>query len=319
MNTIHVVSCVDKKYLQHLGVLITSLLENKICVNNVIYHILHDDLNDADKKSFTAIEKKYNTVIIFHDIAHLSQRHEHIVKYGHVSRAGLYRLSIPEIFPSDIKKILYLDCDIIINGDILDLWNINLNNYVIAAVEDAVPFNRHQALMMPEESLYFNSGVLLINLEKWEHLNMTGKILKFMTDFPERRKYNDQDGLNALLYNSWLRLSPKYNQQSALHYLPCKRLVYAKEEYIEALKCPVIIHYTGVIKNTKPWNYIDIHPLKKYYYKYLKLTTWHMYTAHPKNIKDIITKIYLWLFRYKMKTGIVFGNILKPLINNNKP
>jgi lipopolysaccharide biosynthesis glycosyltransferase len=309
---------VDKKYFQHLGVLIVSLFENKTCTNNVIYHILHDELHDADKKMFNDIEKKYNAIVIFHDITHLYDKYEHIVRYGHVSRAGLYRLSIPEILSQDIIKVLYLDCDIIINGDIFDLWSTNIDNYVVAAVEDAIPFNRSQALMMPGKSLYFNSGVLLINLRKWIHLNITDKILKFMIDFPERRTYNDQDGLNAVLYNDWLRLLPKYNQQSALHYLPYKRLVYSEKEYTEALKYPVIVHYTGVIKNTKPWHYIDIHPLKKLYYKYLKLTPWHTYVVNPKNLKDIFTKIYLYLFRYKMKRGIVFGNIIKTSINKNR-
>jgi lipopolysaccharide biosynthesis glycosyltransferase len=309
---------VDKQYLQHLGVLIASLFENKTCSGNVIYHILHDELTEPDKALFVSIEKKYHTTIVFHDVAHLSQQYEHVVRYGHVSRAGLYRLSIPDIFASELKKILYLDCDIIINGDISDLWKTDISNYVIAATEDAIPFHRHQALMMPEKSLYFNSGVLLINIEKWIQLDITDKILKFMIDFPERRMYNDQDGLNALLYNDWLRLPPKYNQQSALHYLPCKRLVYSKKEYTEALKRPVIIHYTGVIKNTKPWHYIDIHPLKKQYYKYARFTPWNRYVAHPRNMRDILTKIYLWLFRYKMKTGIVFGNIFRPLVDKNK-
>ena len=275
MNSIHVISCVDKNYLQHLGALTVSLFENKTCSNNIIYHIVHDELSESDKALFAGIEKKYHATVVFHDIAHLYHKYEHIVANERYPYAALHRLLISEIFPPEIKKVLYLDCDIIINGDISGLWNIDINNYVTAAVEDAVPFSRHPVLMMPEKSLYFNSGVLLINLEKWTHLGITDKTLKFMMDFPESCPYPDQDALNAILYNDWLRLPPKYNQQSALHYLPGKRLVYSKTEYAEALKCPVIIHYTGVIKNTKPWHYIDVHPLKKYYYKYLTITPPH--------------------------------------------
>jgi lipopolysaccharide biosynthesis glycosyltransferase len=272
----------------------------------MIYHILHDDLDYADKKAFFTIEKKYNTTIKFHDVSNLFQKYEHIVIYGHVSHAGLYRLSISDALPFKIEKILYLDCDIIINEDILNLWNTNISNYVIAAVEDAIPFNRHKALMLPEKSVYFNSGVLLMNLKRWRLFNTTEKVLKFMSDFPERRIYNDQDGLNAILHNSWRRLPPKYNQQSALFYLPYNRRVYSKEEYVEACKRPVIIHYTGVIKNTKPWDYIDNHPFKKYYYKYIKLTIWDKYKPKPVSIKDIFLKYYLYFFRFKMKSGIVF-------------
>jgi lipopolysaccharide biosynthesis glycosyltransferase len=315
METMHVASCVDKKYLQHLGVLLTSLLENKACPGSIAYHVVHDDLDDADKKSFAEIEKKYHAAVIFHDASALAEQYTQVVRYGHVSRAGLYRLSIPEILPPEVKKVLYLDCDIVINGDIFDLWSTNVDGYVAAAVEDAVPFSRHRSLMMPEKSLYFNSGVLLINMEEWRSFGATAKVFKFMVDFPERRVYNDQDGLNAILHSRWLRLPPKYNQQSALHYLPRKRLVYAKEEHAEALSTPAIIHYTGVVGNTKPWRYVDVHPLKKSYYKYLRLSAWHTYVARPKSIADVLTKAYLWLLRHKMRTGIVFGNILKPFIS----
>jgi lipopolysaccharide biosynthesis glycosyltransferase len=281
---------VDKKYLQPLEVLIVSLFENKTCLNNVVYHIVHDELSDSDKEPFANIEKKYHATVVFHNIAHLYHKYEHIVANERYPYAALHRLLISEIFPPEFKKVLYLDCDIIINGDISGLWNIDINNYVVAAVEDAVPFSRHPVLMMPEKRLYFNSGVLLINLEKWTHLGITDKTLKFMMNFPESCPYSDQDALNAILYNDWLRLPPKYNQQSALHYLPGKRLVYSKTEYAEALKCPVIIHYTGVIKNTKPWHYIDVHPLKKYYYKYLTITPPHgtrMYLTH-KTLKTFL-------------------------------
>jgi lipopolysaccharide biosynthesis glycosyltransferase len=310
-DTIHVVSCVDKKYLQHLGVLITSLFENKTCSNDIVYHILHDELDENDKRNFVEIEKKYHTMIVFHDASSLSGKYDNIIRYGHVSRAGLYRISIPDILPAEIRKVLYLDCDIIVNRDIFELWSVDVNHYTIAAVGSALLFDRQQALMLPANASYFNSGVLLINIDRWRATNITEKVLNFMIKYPERRVYNDQDGLNAILYDSWLRLPPKYNQESILFYAPQRRITHAKNEYMEAYKNPVIIHYTGVIKNTKPWHYIDNHPLKKHYYKYLRLTAWCKFKPKPTGIIEIILKYYLWLFRYKMKTGIVFGNIFK--------
>ena len=309
-DTIHIVSCVDRNYLQHLGVLITSLFENKTSLNNVTYHIIHNDLNEDDMVNLVQIENKYHANIVFHNVGSMLCKYEGVVRYGHVSQAGLYRLSIPQILPQ-LEKVLYFDSDIIINGDITDLWSIDISRYIVAAVEDAVPFTRHKALMMPINAKYFNSGVLYLNLHAWRSDNVTDKVLQFMIDYPERRVYNDQDGLNAVLYNKWLPLAPKYNQQSVLHYLPCKRLVYSKTECAEALKHPVIIHYTGVIKNSKPWHYIDIHPLKKEYYKYLKLTPWKLYKTKAKNIHEIIKKFCLYLLRLKMRTGIVFGNVFK--------
>jgi lipopolysaccharide biosynthesis glycosyltransferase len=59
------VSCVDKNYLQHLGVLIVSLFKNKTCSNSIIYHVIHDDLSETDKKTFIDIEKNIIQLLFF--------------------------------------------------------------------------------------------------------------------------------------------------------------------------------------------------------------------------------------------------------------
>jgi lipopolysaccharide biosynthesis glycosyltransferase len=309
-DTIHIVSCTDKNYLQHLGVLITSLFENKTCENNLVYHIFHTDLEEADQQLLKESVRKYKTILEFHNVGTFHS-YDSIIRYGHVSKSALYRLSIGDILPVTIEKVLYLDCDIIVNGDLLELWNTRLENHQVAAVEDAPIFTRHEQLLMPKESRYFNSGVLLINLVKWRSNNTSLKVIDFLIKYPERRLYNDQDGLNSVLHSDWLRLPPVFNQQTALFYLPQKRLVYTRDEYLLARKHPVIIHYTGVVINTKPWHYIDSHPFKYLYYRYLRLTPWSGFQATSRGIKDVIRKYYLIAVRIKMKSGIVFSNIFK--------
>jgi lipopolysaccharide biosynthesis glycosyltransferase len=307
-DTIHIVSCTDKKYLQHLGVLITSLFENKTCTFSIVYHIIHTDLNTIEQELLIKSLSKYKVELTFHNVDSFNV-YDSIIRYGHVSKAALYRLSIAELLPT-IDKVLYLDCDIIINADIFDLWNVNIDSYQIAAVEDAPIFKRHEQLFIPSDGHYFNSGVLLINLKKWRENSTTKKIIDFLVQYPERRLYNDQDGLNAILHNDWLRLPPIYNQQTALFFIPLKRLVYSKTEFNQAKQKPVIIHYTGVLINSKPWDYIDSHPFKHQYYKYLKLTPWLNYQPSRNIFFDFFRKYLYILLRYKMKSGIVFSKIL---------
>ncbi len=309
-NTIHLLSCTDKNYLQQLCVLITSLFENKTCTNNFVYHVFHDDLKLTDIEELLKIAQKYNSEVELHDM-NTFHLYDSIIRYGHVSKAALYRLSVADILPIDVKKVLYLDCDMVINGDIFNLWNTNIDNYQVAAVEDAPLFTRHAKLFMPPDSRYFNSGVLLINLEKWRTNNTALKIIEFLVKFPERRTYNDQDGLNAVLHSEWLRLPPVYNQQTVLFFLPAKRLVYSKSENKIARKFPIIVHYTGVNINTKPWQYIDSHPFKRLYFKYLKLTKWSEFKPKCKGISDIFKKYYYIALRFKMKSGFVFSKLFK--------
>ena len=56
------------------------------------------------------------------------------------------------------------------------------------------------------------------------------------------------------------------------------------QEYLESNKNPSIIHYTG---SSKPWQYLNKHPLKNEYYKYLKRTCWKKYIPKDKNIKNV--------------------------------
>lgn len=309
-DAIHIYSCTDNKYIQHLGVLVTSIFENKKCQNNIIYHIFHSNIDDSLQKELKMVFNNYNAEVEFYDLSAVNQ-YTSVVRYGHVTKAALYRLSVGEVLPKNIDKVLYLDCDIVINDDLLSLWSTNIEEYQVAAVEDAPFFKRHEELFMPSSTRYFNSGVLLINLKKWRESNISQKILDFLVKFPERRLYNDQDGLNAILHSQWKRLPPIFNQQGALFYFSHKRLVYTKYEYLEARKHPIVIHYTGVLINTKPWHYIDTHPYKWLYYKYLKLTPWKGYRDSPQNLKDCFRKLYYFLMRLKMRSGIVLSTLLK--------
>ena len=307
-DIIHIFSCIDRNYLQHLGVLLVSIFENKSCGNHIVYHVLHTDLGFDDQKALIGIVSGYNERIMFHDMSEFHD-YDNVKRFGQVSKAALFRLSIADILPNSIEKVLYLDSDMVINNDLYELWNTELDNYQVAAVEDAPIFDRYDKLLMPKRAHYFNSGVLLINLKAWRQEGTSAKIVEFLIKYPERRAFNDQDGLNAVLHSKWLRLPPIYNQQTAIFYLPLKRLTYTESEYRNALKNPVIIHYSGVISNLKPWEYSDIHPNKKLYYKYLKLTQWSDFRPKCKNISEILKKLYYRILRMKMKSGIVLLNL----------
>ena len=85
---------------------------------------------------------------------------------AHYSIDTYTRLWIADLFPEDVDKVLYLDSDIIVAGDIGALWRTEMGDAVLGAV--TIPGStRCAAFDIPESYGYFNSGVLLVNLARW--------------------------------------------------------------------------------------------------------------------------------------------------------
>ena len=106
--------------------------------------------------------------------------------------------------------------------------------------------------------------------------------------------YWDQDVLNMYFVNRWREMDRKYN---ALH------LIWKRKE------TPVIVHYAG---SSKPWNYLDRHPYKSYYFKYLELTPYRDKKYTDFNIKKAPYKYYRDLRHFlNYFRQLILGNIEK--------
>ena len=166
-------------------------------------------------------------------------------KAVHDKRVGVsayYRLKLPS--KTNVDKIIYLDSDVVVLKDISELWNYDISDYLIGAVED-----KYSGLMschanLNDDDTYFNSGVMLINLKKFRDLNMEEKIFNKLLE--NNNNYSDQDVLNDLCRNNILSLPLKYNlmlTRDDPNAFP-KR----KDEYNNTLSAPFILHYA-----IKPW------------------------------------------------------------------
>jgi lipopolysaccharide biosynthesis glycosyltransferase len=180
-----------------------------------------------------------------------------------------------------------LDCDVIVEENLYDLWNMDVSGYHLAAVSDTTHLDRLHLLIDKPGLPYFNSGVMVLNLRKWRDDHTANTILKFINANHEKLLYWDQDALNAILYNKWLPIDVKWNVQTHM-FSPNVKIKFTDDISLRhALAKPYIIHYTG---RGKPWYYIAVHPLRKNYFKYLELTHWRGLRPKimSKNILDSI-------------------------------
>lgn len=268
---ITVVSSCNDAFAEHVSALFVSILENaeqpKV---NYDFYVIDDEITIANKRLMRETIKGYDASLHFMTID--KKYFADAVESDRIPETAYYRIAIPELFrDKGLERILYLDCDMIALGDISELWEIDLSGYTLAAVEDAGFHHRLEKMAVACDSTkYFNSGFMLINMEKWLSENVTNRVLRYIHDNPEKLKFHDQDALNAILHDHWLQLHPKWNAQSYI----MKREVQhpdpeGEKEYFQTRRDPKIIHYSGHIK---PWSPECTSSLKKYYEEYEELT-----------------------------------------------
>lgn len=280
----HVVFATDDNYVQHLGVTLRSLLENNKDESFVI-HIFSNSVSQKSKERLEEISNGSDCRIEFLDIE--DSVFDKVIT-GRWGKAMYYRLLIPEFI--DEEKVLYLDVDIVVNGPIGTLYDMNIEAEYIAAVEDIWSDPRRQErLQMHPESKYFNSGVMLINVKKWRDDRLADQIREFLTSNHKMLGSPDQDALNAIINGRWKRLPLKYNQYDK-HTGKDKKAFEASfsvQELSEADSDPVIIHFVG---GRKPWHYRSEHPQKMLYWKYLEMTPFRLYQPKDMNLRNFISK-----------------------------
>lgn len=287
METINIVFSSDNNYAPYMGVAICSIFENKKEGYLIDIYVLDGGISEDNKNKLIILSKKYNFIL------NLIKIDESIFKNfkvkGHITLASYYRVIIPELI-SNIDKILYLDCDIIVIKDIYELYDTNIDNYYFAAVdeEEYVPGLKNK-LGIPENEKYCNSGVMLMNSKKWREDNISRKIIDFSLNKQYLFFYHDQDAINGYLWSKWLNMNFNYNYTSGI-------MKIHKDS-----KDVLIVHFT----KAKPWTYLCINPFQYKYFEYLNKTPWKDLKIENKNIKTILIRNIELLIMYLFPDYII--------------
>lgn len=286
----NIVFATDQNYIRHLSVALISLLSTNKGLNFKI-HIINGGIEKEAWQKLKQIIVGYKAELL--DICIDDSIFEKLTTNHHFTKANYYRLLIPEFIAAD--KVLYLDADIVVNDSIEELYNTDLEDYYVGAVESP-GFTGHAALKMAKNSKYFNSGVMLINNCKWRKKSLCNKVVNFVDKNEPAIQFVDQCGLNGVVNGHWKMLPLKFNQQALIfeerHRDKC--LCFSKIELKEAKENPVIIHYSG---SSKPWHLKNEHPYKSLYWKYLRMTPFKKYFPDDLTVINVIR----WMIPNKLK------------------
>lgn len=178
----------------------------------------------------------------------------------HVSTAAFAKVYIPRLINE--KKIIYLDCDLVVNANIKDLWSEFDSDIILKAVWNPFYNYDNKYLGITDDKRTFNSGVMLLNLELMRKEDSPKKLIAFLDEYNDKTKLHDQAAFNAVFKNSWNELSIDWNYQTNMILNNHKSLDIPKNIFKKYYKNPKIIHYTG---NSKPWMFRCSHPYKNLY------------------------------------------------------
>ncbi|NJL60567.1 MAG: glycosyltransferase family 8 protein [Methylacidiphilales bacterium] len=271
--------CFDERYEQHFGVSVTSLLINNFGEVSKI-HIIIDKLSDNLKQKLDEISQNYKVEVCIYKIN--IEEFYGLKVTAHASAANYFRLLAADVLPNTLNKILYLDSDLVVNSSVDELFNLDITNYPVAACGGKA-ITTKQRLQL-QGNYYFNSGVMLINLDYWRREEIGLKAIEFIRNYPEMIKYWDQDALNKIIDGNYINLDSRWNS-----------LVDAYSNQSQVNQESVIIHFVGSLK---PWQVWCMDTQKELYWTYLKKSMWASSTpTFPKNSKQILSAIrYLTLF-----------------------
>ena len=270
----------NDKFVPQVAASICSICENNISFDEIHFFVISNGITDDNKSKIIKFIEKYNRKVTVMELKNINDYFDFEFDTSGWNPVILARLALDKFIPNNIDKILYLDGDTIIRGNLSDLWKVNLDSYVIgASIEPTIDKKRRIDLGL-EKYPYYNSGVLLINLKKWREENIGNKIIDFYRKNNKKMFAPDQDALNCFLKDEIYTLSPKYNFYNIFYqynYKFLSNLLYpvqyiSSNVYEDAVKDPIIIHYLG---EERPWRKGNYHKYKKDYLKYLSLTPWN--------------------------------------------
>ena len=269
----NIVCTIDSNYIRHCSVMLRSLRDHNPSSGLNIY-IIHEAL-DADERA-----KLCGYLGTFLPSTSFIQVDPSLLKdfpvFGHISIATYFRLLIPLVLPPVLSRILFLDSDIVINGSLEDLWNIDMEGSPVTAVTDRNLEMQRQRLGMADDSPYFNAGVMLIDLEQWRNEDILSRGIQFAAANADKLNNWDQDVLNHLFESRVKLVHQRWNAMSHLWGLDPAWIEAQgglSEEEQEAIGNPAVIHFAGG-GFAKPWNYNCPHPRKDDYRHALSRTPW---------------------------------------------
>lgn len=347
-QNIPVVLAADNNYAPYLGVCIQSIISNASSENNYSIYVLNSNIDKTYQMTLKEMSSSNISINFFDMSPVLSGIRKNLFACPSTgndfySPETYYRLFLPKIL-QEYDKVLYLDSDMVVCKDVADLFKIDIGDNFIGVTHDlslltatntSSPWSKffmkyaHEKLLLENIDNYFQAGVMIWNLKKCREAQLTDKFLSTLQRIGTPM-YVDQDVMNSTLAGKnifWIDQCWDVAWDISFWYKESMIPNEWKEDYLNNLYSPYIMHFTSGIK---PWNSPD-KAHAKIFWKYARMTPFYEEILY-KNLKVQISnfdgnivkdalnysKNKLRYWRYKFLSKVTFGKMRKHYKNKKK-
>ncbi|DAA95789.1 TPA: hypothetical protein CPT80_06700 [Candidatus Gastranaerophilales bacterium HUM_9] len=294
MTPINVCLACDNNYAKYAGVVVASVLANSKDDEDLRFYILDGGISENKKTEILSLKSIKDCKIEFVQIEEsMFEDYKKVATHKYISIATYYRLRLATLLP-EVERIIYFDCDMVVNSSLNNLFNVELGENVIAGVRD---INKR---MLQQNPSYINAGMVLFDLNKIREENIEQKFYDYTNENFETIKMGDQTIINEVLKGRIKIVEDEWNVQSSNF---TNRSSYTKHPYI--------IHY---VAKRKPWHFGSFSVHRQLYFKYLQMTPWKLngfkekfYWYYLNQVMSLINYVIyrpLFLFRPRFYEAI---------------
>lgn len=285
-ETISIVCVCDNHYAILLAALLKSIEANHKTKEKIDVYVVEDGFTGKNKSKVSNSIKSNQINIIWLPMKDCLPKGAKVPVDKSSLPLNIYtRLYIPQFIPKEIKKVIFLDVDMIVLEDISVLWHTDLGDNIVGAVQDQFiqivskwgGVSNYADLGIDADNKYFNAGLMVIDIDKWNEADITDKVINCIFENSALAQFQDQYGLNAVLAKVWYHLDPLWN-----------RFAYSEE------KRPFLIHFTGRKPIYKTYEFSQDY--KAIFFGYLNQTEWKNFkpvgetTRYIKKLSNILEK-----------------------------
>lgn len=273
MKTVNIAVYIDAQYVRHMGVMLRSAAKQLAAGWCLRVYVMHDEAEPLDD------------ALLVREIGHLpnvsavrvpfdARPHaQHFISRQNIPPATYIRLFAGELLPPEVNRVLLLDCDVVVAGDLSHLWQRDLDGNIALAVPDAnltvvglADCGMFRTLGVGPQRPYFNAGVLLVDLDLWRAEAVGSRAFDLCRRHQGAFGWADQCLLNAALAGRWQVIGPEWNLQTG-HFTASfrKAFLFDRQQLAKAKALPMIVHFTEPLK---PWHAGCPHPLGHLYFEH---------------------------------------------------
>ena len=311
-DPVHVAAACDEKYAMPLAAMLASVGASLSAQRRVVVHVLETGLLDQTR---VRIERRLHPQLELNwipiDVSRLHSLQATLRRFDTVSLQSYYRLLLPEVLSSQLHKVIYLDCDLVVNHDVSELWDLDSGGTCLLAVPELIAASRfvsskagirlYRELGLPADLPIFNSGVMVLNLQRWRALRIAQRALVYLHEAAQHLQWHDQEAINAVVAGDWQALDPRWNV--TMHAF---RETNDRTRHASVINDSFILHFNSAIK---PWHHDFRLWGAEFFFRQVDRTAWAGWRPVPPTHR-FLRRWVAWLVRAARKRNHMIGRKL---------